>query len=79
MANTLYHKLPDNSWVNISCPGGPSVWKVQYSMEDGNYYAVFSYNGANYIQYPSSFATVAAAQQALDNVISQINGGTFGP
>lgn len=77
MANTPYHKLPDNSYMNIASNGGPCIWKVFFSESDNNWYAQFTYDGITWIRYPTPFANIAAAQTALDNVITQINAGTF--
>jgi hypothetical protein len=77
MANALYHKLPDNTYMNISAPGGPCMWRVQLNSSDGNWYAQFSWDGVNFVLFPTSFLTAAAAQTALDNVITSINAGTF--
>jgi hypothetical protein len=77
MANALYHKLPDNTYLNINNPGGPFMWRVQYGSDENAYFAQFSADGVNFIKFPTPFTTVALAQAALDNVIAQINAGTF--
>jgi hypothetical protein len=76
MANALYHKLPDNSYMNISCPGGPAMWRVEHN-SDQNYYAKFTWDCVTWITFPTPFATPALAQTALDNVITNINAGIF--
>jgi hypothetical protein len=76
MANTLYHKLPDNTYMNISNPGGPVMWRVEHN-NDGNFYAKFTWNTQDWITFPAPFATAALAQVALDNVMTNINAGTF--
>lgn len=78
MANSLYHKLPDNSYMNVSCPGGPILWRVEH-VNDGNYYAKMTWDLVNWLVFPTPFPTPAAAQTALDNVMTQINAGTFPP
>jgi hypothetical protein len=78
MPNSAYHKLPDNSYMNIAEPGGPVMWRVQQHT-DGQWYAQFSWDSINYVLFPTPFNTIIAAQAALDNVIQQINSGSFGP
>lgn len=76
MANSPYHQLPDQSYMNINNPGGPTIWKVQHSNDD-NWYVMFTWDCINWTTFPVAFSTVAAAQASLDTVIGKINSGTF--
>jgi hypothetical protein len=79
MANTLYHKLGDGSWINISNGGGPSLFQVQVNAADGLFYPTFTYNEQHWHFVGTGSGTVAAAQTQLDTFIGNLNAGTIGP
>ena len=77
MPNAFYRKLNDNSWLQqAGASGGPLIFRVNFNVSDGNWYAYYTSNGESWIVFPSPFGTAAAAQTALDNYMEQVNGGT---
>jgi len=79
MANALYRRLPNGDWLNQASPGSANYFQVQNDT-DGLYYPFFTFNGGQTYQRftpaAGGFATVAAAQAALDTYMGQVNAGT---
>jgi len=81
MANSPYHKLNNNEYMNLNAPGAPAYFKVARNPTDGNWYPSFTWNGSDWFDFvpASPFTTPAQAQAALDTFITNLNAGTVGP
>jgi len=78
MANALYHQLPDHSYMNLGATGAPAYFKVGLNSGDGQWYPMFSWDGATFTLF-QPFATQPLAQAALDQFITNFIAGTIGP
>jgi len=83
MANAIYTKLGDNSYMNQGYPGGPGIFRVQINPNAPNALTAFdiyySFDCQTFLPMGRGAANATTAQTNLDNYITSLINGTAGP
>jgi hypothetical protein len=80
MANVIYTKLGDGSYMNQGYPGGPAVFRIQVNPSSPSALTAwdiyFSFNGETFNPMGRGTSSSASAQTNLDNYIASLIAGT---
>lgn len=75
MANALYRKMPDGTWMNQANPGGPTFMYIRLNPDQTTWSFVLQWTENLQVVQPSQ-VTQAQAQANLDAYAAQLNAGT---